>query len=153
MIVFMAITFQSRRDLVLQGMGLAFAVYSFWPMVVFAIQTRAYTNESLEVPVGMLDALQNPVGREARAHRAFALLMAVLFALSLQALAESLELVSLQQLISSLATFYILFLVSFVFVYVNNAPTFKLYGKTRRYSHRDLDDRDGEYGQFYSRDA
>jgi len=101
----------------------AFVVYTFWPILVFVIQTRAFTREAVEGPVSFFEALRRPVGWDAQAHRAFALLMSVLLLLSLLAFAESLSLISLQSLISSLASIYILFLVSFVFVYVNNAPS------------------------------
>jgi hypothetical protein len=118
-----SLTFDNRREVSLIVMSGAFAVYTFWPIVVFALQARAFTRGAVGGPVSVFRALRHPVGREAQAHRAFALLMSVLLLLSLLAFAESLSLISLQSLISSLATLYILFLVSFVFVYVNNAPT------------------------------
>jgi hypothetical protein len=111
-----------RRDIAMVVLGVAFAAFCLWPALVFATRARAFTRDALGTPISILGALRTPEGREARAHRAFALVMCVLLSLSLLALAESLGLVSLQRLVSSLATFHILFLISFVFVYVNNAP-------------------------------
>jgi hypothetical protein len=49
--------------------------------------------------------------------------MALLIVLSLAALAEGLGFLSLQELLAWVTSIYILFLIAFVFVYVNNAPT------------------------------
>ncbi len=98
-----------RRDIAMVVLSVAFAAFCIWPVLVFALRARAFTRDTLGTSISIFGALRTPEGRDARAHRAFALVMCVLLSLSLLALAESLGLISLQRLVSSLATFHILF--------------------------------------------
>ena len=114
---------ESRPEIAIVTLGAVTVILCLWAWSVFLTRSRAFTREAVGHPITMVAALRAPVGRAARAHRAFARLMILLVVLSLASLAEGLGLLSLQSLISLLTSVYILFLIAFVFVYVNNSPT------------------------------
>lgn len=113
----------SDPQLAIHVLGAVTVILCVWAFVVFAGKSRTFTQEASATRVSMFRALRSPTGKTAEAHRAFARLMLLLIALSLVAFAEGVGLLSLRLLVLLITTFYLLFLIAFVFVYVNNSPT------------------------------
>jgi signal transduction histidine kinase len=115
--------YEDQQEIVIVWLGVITVGLSVWAWAVFALRTRMFTQDVLGAPVSIPKALWSPAGREAQAHRAFARLMLLLIALGVAALAEGLGFLSLERLLTWVTSVYILFLIAFVFVYVNNAPS------------------------------
>ncbi|MCZ6633977.1 MAG: ATP-binding protein [bacterium] len=121
--------YRSGDPFALQVVGIAMMVEAAWVLVVLVRKTLMFnqgvTNRFGVMELGVQTGWQRwlrPVNKQARALRSFSLLMMLWLGLSGLLVLESVDVVSLETLLLSATSTYLLFLFLFVMVYMNNAP-------------------------------
>ena len=104
------------RNQVLKLSSIALNAEVAWVFLVLLRKSGRYSSERLP-HASLFDRLLRPSGREARALRAFTLLMVIWMSLSLIVLLENMGVLSVDTLIAAVSGAYMLFLFLFVLVY------------------------------------